>query len=818
MEKTQIDPKYLRIIGDSPLDDAKYFNFDAYIEAISKIILFPENTTPLSIVINGRWGSGKTSLMKTLRKKLDSSPSNQSCRKTRTVWFNAWKYSETDAMLASLVREIYDEIERQNFFTKQGILDKIKIGSLTLRETSNPTQQITDLAKILTGGLAPDFTKWQKIPEYKKRTPFFDSFQDYMRLILNFFVVQEDSNGDFNDKKGVLVIFIDDMDRCSPDTIAKILESINLFFDQKGCIFILGMDTNLIAKAVKSYYIKYEGFSGEDYLKKIIQLQFDLPEIRKEELKEYILSVLVEDEPLQNYVDLILTGSESNPRQIKQYINSLRFMMMLGNTIHGLNIDEELLIKWSILNLISGEFSNNVKINRRQFLRSVAYLNMDREEFEQWDDPEFYLKASPEEISKNYEELKKFLVDERITKVLKGGNKSFTEENLSNYIFLSSLAPKESDYIGAVTVIAYGDQSYYLGEKVRLAGTCTAGPTVYLSIALQNPINQTRRLDQFSIETKNNDANTFLKINVKGDNTWEYEWDTSKIASLLNSGIYIIYASEGPFTRDALNDNTYGTVSIILKQPFVSATASQSTVVQGDQIFITGTATGSPKKGVQIWIFGNDSFLQKTVQVNSDASFSLQLTKSDIKEMGVGQYFVVVQHPMMNNEFDVYLDKTEQNVLSNYPKMGTLLFSIAGPHRKIGSEAAQALIEAINDENIDDVYTKLQFLIEEPVIIIDSIGDRHVGDKFFITATTNLAIGDEVQFDVYSSSFKPNQKNDGESTGATGILKVTGGDQGLNKLAFGVDTTTFKPDEYIARAASLLPKVTTTAIFNLFKN
>src|SRR5208337_566710 len=132
MDKLQIDPKYLRILGDSPIDNAKFFNFDSYTEAISRIIVYPENTTPLSIVINGRWGSGKTSLMKTLRKRLDDPTRNPKGRKTRTVWFNAWKYSETDAMLASLVREIYDEIDRQNLFTKQGIFDRIKIWTITL--------------------------------------------------------------------------------------------------------------------------------------------------------------------------------------------------------------------------------------------------------------------------------------------------------------------------------------------------------------------------------------------------------------------------------------------------------------------------------------------------------------------------------------------------------------------------------------------------------------------------------------------------------------------------------------------------------------
>jgi hypothetical protein len=813
MEKMQIDPKYLRIIGDSPIDDAKYFNFEAYIEAISKIILYPENTTPLSIVINGRWGSGKTSLMKTLRKKLDSPSSHQIGRKTRTVWFNAWKYSETDAMLASLVREIYDEIERKNLFTKQGFFDRLKIRGITLYETGNPTQQITDLAKILTGGLAPDFTKWQTIPEYKKRLPFFDSFQRYIRFILNFFVIREDINGNFDDRQGVLVIFIDDMDRCSPNSIAKILESINLFFDQKGCIFIFGMDTNLISKAVKSHYINYDGFSGEDYLKKIIQLQFDLPEIRKEEIKEYILSILTEDEPLRNYVDLILTGSDSNPRQIKQYINSLRFMMTLGNTIEGLEIDDELLIKWSILNLISGEFINNVKINRKQFLRSLAYLDMDRDEFEQCDNPEFYFKASSEEIKKNYDELEKFLMDDRIKKVLTSGGKSFTEKNLSNYIFLSSLAPKESDYVGAVTIVVSGDQSYYFGEIVKFAGTCTASPMVYLSIALQDPASQTRKLDQFSIETKNNDEKTFLKVNVRGDNTWAYEWDTSKVSSLINPGIYTIYACEGPFTRNNLEKKAYGTVSIILKKPFVSATASQSTVAQGDKIFITGTAGGQPKSGVQIWVFSKEHFIQTRVSVNPDSSFVLTL-EPETKNLDLGPNFVIVQHPMMNNEFDVYLDSSRTNVLSNSPKIGTELFSLAGPNSKRGAEAATALIEALNDPNIDDTYTKLQFIIDKPSIQFNHINGRLPGETLEITANTNLAIDDKIR--LFIAYHNPDSIADLDVNNIVSSLEVSVKNDGIqNKITAVIDTTGWQRGKYVVKASAIHIAVDVRELFEI---
>lgn len=804
MEKQQIDPKYLKIFGDSPTDNAKYFNFNAYIEAISRIIVYPENTTPLSIVINGRWGSGKTSLMKTLRKRLDDQAKNPKGRKIRTIWFNAWKYSETDAMLASLVREIYDEIDRQKFFTKQGFFDRVKLGTLTIYERVNTTQQITDLAKTLTLGLAPDFTKWQNTPNYKKSLPFFDSFQEYMRLILNFFVVQE-QNGNYDDTKGALVIFIDDLDRCPPKSIAKILESINLFFDQKGCIFVFGMDTNLIAKAVKSHYFNYEGFLGEDYLKKMIQLQFDLPEIRKEEIREFIESELTVDEPVRNYINLILTGSDSNPRQIKQYINSLRFMMTLGNTIERLNIDEELLIKWSILNLIPGDFINTIKIDKDLFFRTQAYARLGPEKYDVWEQENrthFLMTATVEQRQNDSEEFHKKLGDRRILEILKSGEKSFTSANLSDYIFLSSLAPKESDYLGGVTIVAAGSQSYYLGEEIHFAGTCTAGSIVYLSIMSPNPNFRDRKLDQFSIETINDDVNTFLRVDVKNDNTWEYVWDTSKVSSLINAGTYTIYACEGPFSRDNLKNKTYGTVSIVLKKPFVSATASQSTVAQGDCLYIAGTAEGNPKPGVQIWIFGENDFLHKIVPVNSDATFSLKLDRSGTKNLEIGQYFVVVQHPMLNNEFDVYLDEDKQNVLSEYPKKGTKMFTTFGPQREKGADAAMALVEAITNPNIDDTYSKLQFLVEKPEIHFDPISDIIIGKKFSISAQTNLAVDDEISVEITSPNSDQSEKFPEMKTVFQSIVMVIKGEEGMNRFSVDIDTNSFKPGKYMVTTSA----------------
>ena len=897
----------MKIFSDSPIDNAKHFNFDDYVETIHNIIVYSEISTPLSIAINGKWGSGKSSLMKTLRKRLDNPSEKLEGRKVRTVWFNAWKYSETDAMLASLVREIYNEIDRQKLFTKHGLFDRINLWNLKINERANKTQLISDLAKTLTLGLSPDLTKWQNASKYEGELPFFDKFQEYMRNVLNFFVIQE-NDGNFDDKKGVLVIFIDDLDRCSPKSVANILESINLFFDQKGCIFVFGLDIHLISKAINSHYNNYLEFSGHEYLKKMIQLQFDLPDLKDSDIKKYFEQELSTEDPLRQYIDLIITSSDRNPRKVKQSINSLKLMITLGNQIKGLRIEEELLIKWSILNFTSSVFINSIKNEKEILFYLQSYWRRNYDDFLTWVE-NFETGYEPGEspfdseiFSKMAEEFKK---DKKIREVLQSGTKEFNERNIVDCIYLSGIVPKnpkvtiaasknslirgsplnlygtaiisentvlltvigEGEYSegkiigtpdissnntwsfrwnpgysiepgtyiflasdksenvvdtlvvsiekGAVTIVASGTQSYYIGEIIRFSGTCTARKSIFLSIAFSDPHLPNRKLDQISLETVDNDPKTFLEIKVRADNTFEYEWDTSKDAFLFSAGTYTIYACEGPFGKNNLENKAYGTVSIILKKPFVSATASQSTIAQGDRLFITGTAEGKPKPGVQVWIFGPEHFLQTTVKVNEDASFIVRL-EPETKNMEPGQYFVIVQHPMQNNEFDVFLDSSRQNVLSNIPKTGTELFSIDGPKKKKGADAAMALVEAINNPNIDDTYTKLQFLVETPIIQISHINGRVRGEPLSIEANTNLAVDDVIILEIKYVEPDPVKGIPQNEIILESIIKVIKGDSGLNRLSISVDTTSFQRGKYSFKASARTVNADSIEYFEIF--
>ena len=142
----------------------------------------------------------------------------------------------------------------------------------------------------------------------------------------------------------------------------------------------------------------------------------------------------------------------------------------------------------------------------------------------------------------------------------------------------------------------------------------------------------------------------------------------------------------------------------------LTATVSPSIVAHGDKVFINGTAEGQPNS-VAIWILGTNFAIRQTVAVNVDGSFSFKVNQYVTQTMS-GQYFVVVQHPEMNGQYDI--DWAAPDAYYVYDWSGQTpvsLFKITGPGSLQGFDAEEALVQGINRPAIDDTYTALQFQI-----------------------------------------------------------------------------------------------------------
>lgn len=264
-----------------------------------------------------------------------------------------------------------------------------------------------------------------------------------------------------------------------------------------------------------------------------------------------------------------------------------------------------------------------------------------------------------------------------------------------------------------VTIAAGGDQSYYLGEEVYFSGSNSDSDFTYLFMVNADIPGNGRKLTAPQQNVSSGNADSFDRIRTKPDKTWEYTFYTSNLG--LNPGRYIIYAVSQPKTKDQLGGIKFDNVSIILKKEFVSAKISPSEISKGQSFTVSGLAEGDPSV-VHIWIFGDNYQYDTMISPGPNSTYTFA-AGSEISEMLTrGQGYLIVQHPMMNNQLDIVRDGDYvKNVQLNEGSStgGTTLFKIKGAGSLQGIDAARALVAAFNDPHADDTYTEVPFVIDD---------------------------------------------------------------------------------------------------------
>jgi hypothetical protein len=287
-----------------------------------------------SVGIYGDWGTGKTTLMRLVQKRL------QNQENILTVWFNAWRYEREDQFaLIALMKTIayamgglpqYQEIKkillRGALIIGKGVLWSLVEKWIPLV----PKESLEELEKNL-------LPKMELLSQVDKDTIYFDGLHK---------IEQEMEKVSTNNSKERIVVFIDDLDRCSPTTTLEVFESIKVFLGMEGFIYIVGLSINTISKLIDVAY--KDQVKGEAYIRKMIQLPITIPEWNDVDIIKSLVHNLSTrlDEKYRILVDqnkeIIAKAVELNPREVKRFINNF----IVAHEIYSSNKvkPEELLI------------------------------------------------------------------------------------------------------------------------------------------------------------------------------------------------------------------------------------------------------------------------------------------------------------------------------------------------------------------------------------------------------------------------------------------------------------------------------------------
>lgn len=347
---------------------------------------------PVTVGVHGDWGAGKSSVLEMIEAGFAGE------EKVLCLKFNGWRFQGfEDAKIALIEGIVTGLLEKRPLLTKATAqvkavfrrIDWLKVAKKAggLAFTAATGIPSPDLIHAAIGAIDELVADPAKLATKENAKAALDGVKDLLKPkndddATN---VPEEINAfrkafdDLLAQAGVnqLVVLIDDLDRCLPDTAIDTLEAVRLFVFTSRTAFVVAADEAMIEYSVRKHFPDLPDTTGpqsyaRNYLEKLIQVPFRIPALGDTETRIYVTLLLVgaelgEDdaafvaligkarerlrrpwiggvldaatvrETLGAHADrardaltlsdqigpILASGTQGNPRQIKRFLNAL---------------------------------------------------------------------------------------------------------------------------------------------------------------------------------------------------------------------------------------------------------------------------------------------------------------------------------------------------------------------------------------------------------------------------------------------------------------------------------------------------------------
>ena len=360
---------------------------------------------------------------------------------------------------------------------------------------------------------------------------------------------------------------------------------------------------------------------------------------------------------------------------------------------------------------------------------------------------------------------------------------------------------------GALTAAADA-ASYFVGDVITITGTNSAGPIVGYTIKGTN----------FEYDALFGTGAGYVQFEEGSATSEDFEFEIAT-ADVLNEkfglenkkldvGTYTLTIFVGNMGEGDDEPDAKATVALVLKQPFLSIVEAPEVIVQDTDVEFVITAEATEE--IAYYIFGTNYFtFDSSVSADDEIKnqFTIELAKGTTKNMSAGQYFMVIQHPMYDGDFNImanqttfYLNTSGDAILAG-PTVGENSTKLFGFDIRQTANAAQALCDNLDSQTIDDMYVKYSFFVvgEDESFTISEIPTTVAqGETLTISGVSTSNAEDFVTVEMISTAFAAVPK---ETVGSAAFIAVTAQIAEDGTWEVTLDTSDLNVDEYSLKVA-----------------
>lgn len=290
--------------SDEPAD-RDLLSFDAVATTIVDAVL-DDTLDPIALGLSGAWGSGKTSVLELVQREINVRNASEQDR-VLVIPTQPWSYDPAVGPKESLITEVLDglagEIKTDAGDAAKSLLKRLTgrvhwAKALKVAAKAGIALQLPSVDDVL--GLIKEEPDKEDSPD-RGLAGFREDFEELLA-----------SDGLQHISR--VVVLVDDLDRCLPETVVETLEAIRLFLSAKGMSFVIAADEDRVADAIQQ---RLKASDGKDagaespaklYLHKIVQTTIPLPGLSRFDTHAYLFLLLSEGKTTSEVHDALVAS------------------------------------------------------------------------------------------------------------------------------------------------------------------------------------------------------------------------------------------------------------------------------------------------------------------------------------------------------------------------------------------------------------------------------------------------------------------------------------------------------------------------------